>query len=109
MLATRERKDAALREMAAALRERSEEIVKANTADLEAGRAAGLPENMLDRLTLNEQRIGGVADGLLTVAGLADPVGEVLRGGTAAQRPGHAPGARPARAWSAWSTRRGRT
>ncbi|MEO6087833.1 MAG: gamma-glutamyl-phosphate reductase, partial [Umezawaea sp.] len=71
VLATRERKDAALREMAAALRERSGEIVKANTADLEAGRAAGLPENMLDRLTLNEQRIGGVADGLLTVAGLA--------------------------------------
>ncbi len=81
VLATRERKDAALREMAAALRERSEEILKANTADLEAGRAAGLTENMLDRLALSEQRIDGVAEGLLTVAGLADPVGEVLRGG----------------------------
>ncbi|MET1075958.1 MAG: glutamate-5-semialdehyde dehydrogenase [Umezawaea sp.] len=81
VLATRERKDAALREMAAALRERSEEILKANTADLEAGRAAGLTENMLDRLALTEQRIDGVAEGLLTVAGLADPVGEVLRGG----------------------------
>ncbi|MCS7476280.1 glutamate-5-semialdehyde dehydrogenase [Umezawaea endophytica] len=81
VLATRERKDAALREMAAALRERSEEILKANTADLESGREAGLTENMLDRLALTEQRINGVAEGLLTVAGLADPVGEVLRGG----------------------------
>jgi len=81
VLATRERKDAALREMAAALRERSEEILKANTADLEAGRAAGLTENMLDRLALTEARVNGVADGLLTVAGLPDPVGEVLRGG----------------------------
>ncbi|WNV83306.1 glutamate-5-semialdehyde dehydrogenase [Umezawaea sp. Da 62-37] len=81
VLATRERKDAALREMAAALRERSEEILKANTVDLEAGRAAGLTENMLDRLALTEQRVDGVAEGLLTVAGLADPVGEVLRGG----------------------------
>jgi glutamate-5-semialdehyde dehydrogenase len=81
VLATREQKDAALREMASALRERAEEILKANTADLEAGREAGLSEGLLDRLALSEQRLGAVADGLLTVAGLADPVGEVLRGG----------------------------
>jgi len=80
-LATREQKDAALREMASAIRARSEEILKANTADLEAGREAGLEEGLLDRLALTEQRLGGIADGLLTVAGLPDPVGEVLRGG----------------------------
>lgn len=81
VLATRERKDAALHEMAAALRQRAPEIIEANQKDLEAGRAAGLPDNILDRLTLTEARIEGVAVGLETVAGLADPVGQVLTGG----------------------------
>lgn len=81
VLATRERKDAALHEMAAALRQRAPEIIEANKKDLEAGRAAGLPDNILDRLTLTEARIDGVATGLETVAGLADPVGQVLNGG----------------------------
>jgi glutamate-5-semialdehyde dehydrogenase len=80
VLATRERKDAALHEMAAALRARTPEVLEANRKDLEAGRAAGLPENILDRLTLTEARVEGVAKGLETVAGLADPVGEVVRG-----------------------------
>ncbi|MET8762726.1 glutamate-5-semialdehyde dehydrogenase [Lentzea sp. NPDC004782] len=81
VLATRERKDTALHAMAAALRERAPEIIEANQKDLEAGKAAGLPENILDRLTLTEARIEGVAVGLETVAGQADPIGEVLRGG----------------------------
>ncbi|MDT7781733.1 MAG: glutamate-5-semialdehyde dehydrogenase [Pseudonocardiales bacterium] len=81
VLATRERKDTALHAMAAALRERAPEIIEANKKDLEAGKAAGLPDNILDRLTLDESRIEGVAVGLETVAGQADPVGEVLRGG----------------------------
>ncbi|WP_308258614.1 glutamate-5-semialdehyde dehydrogenase [Saccharothrix obliqua] len=80
VLATRERKDAALHEMAAALRARAHEVLEANAKDLEAGRAAGLSEGLLDRLALTGKRIGGVAKGLETVAGLADPVGEVLRG-----------------------------
>ncbi|TWP47372.1 glutamate-5-semialdehyde dehydrogenase [Lentzea tibetensis] len=80
VLATRERKDTALHEMAAALRSRAPEILEANAKDIEAGRAAGLPEGILDRLALSETRIEGVAKGLETVAGLADPVGEVLRG-----------------------------
>ncbi|MFC6090660.1 glutamate-5-semialdehyde dehydrogenase [Saccharothrix sp. BKS2] len=79
-LATRERKDAALHEMAAALRTRCAEVLEANAKDLEAGRAAGLNQGLLDRLALTEARVGGVAAGLETVAGLADPVGEVLRG-----------------------------
>uniref|UniRef100_UPI0039BFDA0C glutamate-5-semialdehyde dehydrogenase n=1 Tax=Lentzea alba TaxID=2714351 RepID=UPI0039BFDA0C len=81
VLATRERKDSALHAMAAALRERAPEIIEANQKDLEAGKAAGLPDNILDRLTLNPSRVEGVAKGLETVAGQADPVGEVLRGG----------------------------
>ncbi|NUT99804.1 MAG: glutamate-5-semialdehyde dehydrogenase [Saccharothrix sp.] len=80
VLATRERKDAALHEMAAALRARAPEVLEANAKDIEAGRAAGLSEGLLDRLALTEKRIDGVAKGLETVAGLADPVGEVLRG-----------------------------
>ncbi|MEU0884174.1 glutamate-5-semialdehyde dehydrogenase [Lentzea sp. NPDC005914] len=81
VLATRERKDTALHAMAAALRERAPEIIEANKKDLEQGKAAGLPDNILDRLTLNDARIEGVAVGLETVAGQADPIGEVLRGG----------------------------
>ncbi|MDU0293407.1 glutamate-5-semialdehyde dehydrogenase [Saccharothrix longispora] len=80
VLATRERKDAALHEMAAALRARVGEVLEANAKDLEAGRAAGLSQGLLDRLALSEARVEGVARGLETVAGLADPVGEVLRG-----------------------------
>ncbi|MEU5690472.1 glutamate-5-semialdehyde dehydrogenase [Actinosynnema sp. NPDC020468] len=80
VLATREQKDAALHEMAAALRTRAPEVLEANAKDLEAGAAAGLNRGLLDRLELTEARIDGVAAGLETVAGLADPVGEVLRG-----------------------------
>ncbi|GLZ34058.1 gamma-glutamyl phosphate reductase [Lentzea sp. NBRC 105346] len=80
VLATREIKDAALHEMAAALRGRAPEILEANEKDIESGKAAGLPDNILDRLRLTEARVEGVAKGLETVAGLADPVGEVLRG-----------------------------
>ena len=80
-LATREAKDAALRAMADALVARAPEILAANLADLAAARESGMAEAMQDRLKLTETRIDGVADGLRTVAGLPDPVGEVLRGG----------------------------
>ncbi|WP_370329468.1 glutamate-5-semialdehyde dehydrogenase [Mycolicibacterium hippocampi] len=57
-------------------------IMEANQADLDAARAAGTAEAMLDRLALTPARIEGIADGLRQVAGLPDPVGEVLRGST---------------------------
>jgi glutamate-5-semialdehyde dehydrogenase len=57
-------------------------ILAANAADLDAARAAGTPDAMLDRLALNPARVEGIADGLRQVAGLPDPVGEVLRGRT---------------------------
>lgn len=59
-----------------------EVILAANAEDLEAARAAGTAEAMLDRLALNPQRVDGIAAGLRQVAGLPDPIGEVLRGST---------------------------
>jgi glutamate-5-semialdehyde dehydrogenase len=80
--ATRAVKDAALRAMADALVTGTAEILDANAADLAAARAAGTPDHLLDRLSLNEKRIAGMADGLRQTATLDDPVGEVVRGST---------------------------
>jgi glutamate-5-semialdehyde dehydrogenase len=75
-------KDSALQAMADALEARSAEILEANVQDVERARAAGTGEAIIDRLRLDEQRIRGMADGLRDVAGLPDPVGEVVRGYT---------------------------
>lgn len=71
-------KNEALMAMAQALRDNSEEILSANLRDIQHGRSTGLPEPMLERLLLNEQRINDMAAGLEKTAGLKDPVGEVL-------------------------------
>src|SRR5699024_5178314 len=55
-------------------------ILAANEADLQAGRDRGMSESLLDRLALNAEGIEGIAGGLREVAGLSDPVGEVLQG-----------------------------
>jgi glutamate-5-semialdehyde dehydrogenase len=57
-------------------------VLEANKEDLAAAKAAGTPDAMLDRLALDPQRIDGIAAGLRQVAGLPDPIGEVLRGRT---------------------------
>ncbi|HXA91569.1 MAG TPA: glutamate-5-semialdehyde dehydrogenase [Mycobacterium sp.] len=75
-------KDHALKAAAEAITAGAEQILAANAEDLDAARAADTPTAMLDRLALNPQRIDGIAAGLLQVAGLPDPVGEVLRGYT---------------------------
>ncbi len=75
-------KDQALRSAAEAVRRNSELILAANAEDLDAARDAGTPAAMLDRLALNPDRVEGIAAGLRQVAGLPDPVGEVLRGYT---------------------------
>ncbi|BBY92647.1 gamma-glutamyl phosphate reductase [Mycobacterium gallinarum] len=77
-----ETKNRALHAAADAVLARVHEILAANERDLEAARAAGTPEAMLDRLALNPQRVDGIAAGLRQVAGLPDPIGEVLRGRT---------------------------
>ncbi|MDA8213169.1 MAG: glutamate-5-semialdehyde dehydrogenase [Clostridia bacterium] len=73
-----EAKDRALLAMAGALVARQGEIIAANSEDLKRGEEKGLSKAMLDRLMLNEKRIGDMAEGLRQVTALPDPVGEVL-------------------------------
>jgi glutamate-5-semialdehyde dehydrogenase len=75
-------KDRALHAAADSVLAQVDAILAANAADVDAARAVGTPEAMLDRLALNPQRVDGIAAGLRQVAGLPDPVGEVLRGST---------------------------
>lgn len=75
-------KNAALLAMAAALETQQAEILAANERDMAAAAAKGMKSSMLDRLKLTAERIGGMADGLRQVAGLADPVGNVIDGKT---------------------------
>ena len=79
---TTEVKDRALHAAADAVLADSRQILAANAIDLENARAAGTAEAMLDRLALSPQRVDGIAAGLRQVAGLPDPIGEVLRGRT---------------------------
>lgn len=69
-------KAAALRHAAAALRDRSAEVIAANAADVARAEKAGLSGAMLDRLRLDEGRLDGVARALEEVAALDDPVGQ---------------------------------
>jgi len=75
-------KNAALLAMAAALEAQQSEILAANKRDMTAAAAKGMKSSMLDRLKLTAERISGMADGLRQVAGLADPVGNVIDGKT---------------------------
>lgn len=75
-------KNAALLAMAAALEAQQAEILAANELDMTAAAAKGMKSSMLDRLKLTAERVSGMADGLRQVAGLADPVGNVIDGKT---------------------------
>ena len=79
---TRAQKDAALRAMADALRESTDQLLTANALDVERAVAAGTAPGVVDRLTLTEVRLADIADALEMVADLPDPVGEVVRGWT---------------------------
>ncbi len=76
--ASTEAKNAALTGSADSLRARADAILAANRKDMEAGRRKGLSTALLDRLALDDQRIEAMARGLEDIAGLADPVGEVM-------------------------------
>jgi glutamate-5-semialdehyde dehydrogenase len=71
-------KNAALTALADALIARTEEILAANARDLDRGRADGLSPAIIDRLTLNADRIAAIAKDVRNVASLPDPVGETL-------------------------------
>lgn len=79
---TRERKDAALRACAAALREQTPRIVEVNARDTDRARESGTSPALIDRLTLDAPRIDAIATALEEVADLPDPVGDVVRGYT---------------------------
>ena len=74
-------KNRCLEVIASVLWERREEILKANDEDVKAGRENGLTEGFIDRLTLTEDRIGGICDGVRKLIQLDDPVG-VVEGGS---------------------------
>ena len=75
-------KDAALHAMADALLAATDDVLAANALDVAAAREAGTSDALIDRLSLNPARVAGMADGLRALAGLADPVGDVVRGWT---------------------------
>jgi glutamate-5-semialdehyde dehydrogenase len=76
---TPEQKNAALTAMADELVAAADEILAANSKDVERAKANGLSAAMIDRLTLTPKRLEGMADGIRQVVALNDPVGEVLR------------------------------
>ncbi|NUT59478.1 MAG: aldehyde dehydrogenase family protein, partial [Agromyces sp.] len=78
--ATTAEKDAALERVSSLLRERTAEIIAANARDLEAGGEAGLSSGLLDRLALDERRVGALADAVLEVIALTDPIGDTVSG-----------------------------
>lgn len=72
-----EEKNQGLQAAAAALLDHTEEILEANRKDLERAKENGMREALFDRLRLSSKRIQEMADGLLQVAALEDPIGEV--------------------------------
>jgi len=72
------KKNEALRAVAAALVANSADIIAANEIDVKNAKENGMSEALLDRLSVNEARVKAMADGILQVADLKDPVGEVL-------------------------------
>ncbi|SCP95050.1 glutamate-5-semialdehyde dehydrogenase [Anaerobium acetethylicum] len=71
-------KNQALEAVASELIDRSAEILAANVMDIEHARNSGMKEGLVDRLLLTEDRIRAMAEGLTQIAGLDDPIGEVL-------------------------------
>lgn len=75
-----EEKNDALKLIAKALIDNTDAILAANKIDVDNGRANGLTESIIDRLSLSKARIEGMAQGVLDVAALPDPIGAVLSG-----------------------------
>lgn len=73
-------KNAALAAVAEALDKNRASIIAANKADIDAARANGMSESIIDRLLLNDKRIDGIIESLRLVIGQTDPVGEEVAG-----------------------------
>lgn len=77
--ASSEQKNNALIKMAGALKKKAGDLKKANKKDIDAAKRKGLPGAMIDRLTLTDKRIDEMAQGLVEIAALPDPVGEITK------------------------------
>ena len=77
--ASSKEKNNALLKMADALKKRRAELIKENKKDIAFAEKKGLSKAMIDRLALNDKRINEMAQGLIEVAALPDPVGEVIK------------------------------
>ena len=71
-------KNNALKAIADALISRADEILAANRIDIDNAKKNGTREAMIDRLTLTKERIKGIADGVMEIVALSDPIGEVI-------------------------------
>jgi len=80
--ANTKKKNDILELIAESLIEHSARIIAANSLDLANGEASGLSKGLIDRLTLTEDRISGLASAVRDVIALPDPVGEIVRGKT---------------------------
>lgn len=78
MVASTVEKNAALKSIADALVMNADEIIEANAKDIQNGIDNGMSKSLLDRLKLDRERIEGMAQGVLDVVSLPDPVGRVL-------------------------------
>lgn len=76
--ASTDTKNTALKQAAAALRANASKVIAENKIDMDAGAAKGLSAALMDRLELNQDRVEAMANGLEDIAGLGDPVGEVI-------------------------------
>lgn len=70
-------KNKALTEIAASIKKNEKNLLAANRDDLEAAKAQGLDSALIDRLTLTSKGVTNMVEGLLQIASLADPVGEI--------------------------------
>ena len=80
--ASTDQKNLALENLAHHLEQSTQQIIAANKIDLERGEKDGVARSMLDRLTLDQKRVQGLADAVRVIIGLPDPVGKVVDGMT---------------------------
>lgn len=73
-IASTKDKNIALEKVAQAIEARREEILRANQEDIKAGKASDMSAALIDRLTLNNERLDGIIEGIRTVIKLPDPI-----------------------------------
>ena len=79
---TAAQKNEALKAVAEALDKNRASIIAENKKDVDAGRAGGMTESLLDRLTLTDSRLDGIIDSIKTIINQTDPIGEEVAGWT---------------------------